>query len=159
VNTPARLVATSVLLSAWLGASLLLATTVAPAAFAALPNRALAGDVVGRVLPVVFVGGLVAGLVVAVLGVGGSWLRMAMALLVALASAVAQFLVAPRIARLRDAMGGVLDAVPPADPRRAEFGRLHGVSVGLLGTAMLAALVLLILSLLALRQRASEIVQ
>jgi len=49
-----------ILLSAWLGAGVLFATVVAPAAFAVLPSRALAGALVGRVLPVIFVSGIVA---------------------------------------------------------------------------------------------------
>ena len=45
------------LMSAWLGAALLTSASLAPAAFAVLPDRTLAGDVVGRVLAVVFVRG------------------------------------------------------------------------------------------------------
>jgi hypothetical protein len=48
-------------LSAWLGAAVLAATVVAPAAFAVLPTRSLAGALVGRVLPVLFYGGAVVG--------------------------------------------------------------------------------------------------
>jgi len=47
-----------VALAAWLGAAALFAASVAPAAFAVLPSRSLAGDVVGRVLPVVFWSGM-----------------------------------------------------------------------------------------------------
>ena len=47
----------ALLLSALLGAGILFASVVAPAAFAALPSRSLAGALVGRVLPVVFVAG------------------------------------------------------------------------------------------------------
>jgi hypothetical protein len=45
------------LLAAWLGAGMLLAAVVAPAAFAVLPSRTLAGALVGRVLPTVFIAG------------------------------------------------------------------------------------------------------
>ncbi|MDE3217575.1 MAG: DUF4149 domain-containing protein, partial [Gemmatimonadota bacterium] len=44
--------------SVWLGAAVLLAAAVAPAAFAVLPSRSLAGDLVGRVLPVIFWSGM-----------------------------------------------------------------------------------------------------
>jgi hypothetical protein len=50
-----------------------------------------------------------------------------------------------RIDQLRASIGGPIDALDVADARRVEFGRLHGVSVGLLGVAMLAALVLIIM--------------
>jgi len=52
----------SILLSAWLGAAVLVTTVVAPAAFAVLPSRTLAGALVGRVLPVLFIAGLVVAL-------------------------------------------------------------------------------------------------
>ena len=51
--------ASSLLLSAWLGAAVLFSSVVAPAAFAALPSRTLAGALVGRVLPAVFFAGIV----------------------------------------------------------------------------------------------------
>ena len=38
------------LLDAWLGAAIFVAAFVAPAAFAVLPTRALAGAIVGRIL-------------------------------------------------------------------------------------------------------------
>ncbi|HKG93459.1 MAG TPA: DUF4149 domain-containing protein [Gemmatimonadaceae bacterium] len=135
-----------VALAAWLGAALLAAAVVAPAAFAALPSRALAGAVVGRVLPVVFlsgaaVGALVAAGAVSAGGAGaahGRW-RAAAAAVLALSCALAQFAVAPRIERARAAIGASIDSVPADDPRRATFGRLHGLSVLCLGVGMLAA--------------------
>jgi uncharacterized membrane protein len=42
-----RLLGAAAVLAAWIGAALLVATVVAPAAFAVLPSRALAGAVVG----------------------------------------------------------------------------------------------------------------
>src|SRR4029453_4191577 len=57
-----RAVVVTVLLSAWLGPPVLLAPVVAPAAFAVLPSRTLAGALVGRVLPVVFIAGLIVAL-------------------------------------------------------------------------------------------------
>jgi hypothetical protein len=60
-------------------------------------------------------------------------------MLAALACAVAQFVIARRIELLRAAIGPNLDALAPGDPRRAAFGKLHGLSVASLGLAMLAA--------------------
>ena len=42
------------MLALWLGAAGFFSAAVAPALFAVLPTRTLAGEVVGRVLPVVF---------------------------------------------------------------------------------------------------------
>jgi hypothetical protein len=136
-----------VLLAAWLGAAVLVAAVVAPAAFAVLPSRTLAGALVGRVLPVIFWSGLGVGLAVAALGwssPGAGW-RTAMALVLAGACAIAQLVVAPRIAALRDASGVPMAALDPSDPRRQAFGRLHGMSVAWMGLGALAALVALVL--------------
>jgi hypothetical protein len=133
----------SLLLSAWLGAALLFAAVVAPAAFAVLPERSLAGALVGRVLPVLFTSGLVLSLAGVFLdrpGEGRYFLaRRAAMLAIAVSCAVAQFVVAPRIARVRGEITGPLEQLPADDPRRAAFGRLHAVSVAWLGVAMVAA--------------------
>lgn len=121
----------------WLGATLLFTAIVAPAVFAVLPTRALAGLVVGRVLPVLFWSGALVGLVLAFVGDG--WRRVAALVLLA-ASLSAQLGVAPRIERARAALGPSVEDVPADDPRRATFGRLHGISVLLLGVGMLGAL-------------------
>jgi hypothetical protein len=132
-------------LAVWLGASILFAAAVAPALFAVLPSRALAGEVVGRVLPVL----LYSGIVIAVL-VGGREALQGMrgrglvALIIAATCGYGVSL-GRRIDQLRASIGGPIDALDVADTRRVEFGRLHGVSVGLLGVAMLAALVLIIM--------------
>src|SRR3982751_582369 len=62
------------------------------------------------------------------------------------ACAIAQFIVAPRIARLRAEIGGPIEILPLDDARRVSFGRLHGVSVAWLGLAMLAAVVVLVIA-------------
>jgi hypothetical protein len=141
--------ASIVLLAAWLGAAVLVAAVVAPAAFAVLPSRALAGALVGRVLPVLFWSGIAVGLAVAALGWSvpqRAW-RTGAALTLAGACAAAQLVVAPRIERLREQIGGSLDALDPSDPRRQAFGRLHGMSVAWLGLGGSAALLASILLL------------
>jgi hypothetical protein len=152
------LVASAVALGAWLGAALLLAAVVAPAAFATLPSRALAGAVVGRVLPAVFIAGMVAGGMAAALAlVGGppafARSRALCAGALAASCAVAQFLIAPRIHRLREAIGPSLDALAADDARRVAFGRLHWISVAWLGAAMLAAAAALVLCFVTVRTR------
>ncbi len=150
-----RLAGGIAVLAAWVGAAVLMAASVAPAAFASLPSRALAGTVVGKVLPVIFVSGLAVGLLAAwLVGAGpGGRLRAGLALLVTGACGVAQFVIGPRLGRLRDQMGGHIEALPLDDVQRVAFGRLHGFSVLWMGVAVLAALLVVVLSFLALRPR------
>jgi len=135
------------LLAAWLGASLLVAAVVAPAAFAVLPTRTLAGALVGRVLPVIFWSGMTLGVLVALLAgrVGLGKFGVASSVVLAAASGVAQIVVTPRIEALRVSIGGAVDALDVTDPRRMAFGRLHGISVLLMGIGMVAAAVALIM--------------
>jgi hypothetical protein len=135
------------LLAAWLGAASLVAAVVAPAAFAVLPSRTLAGALVGRVLPVLFWSGMALGVVLAMLGsrMGVGLLGSGAATVLAGACVAAQLVVAPRIEAVRRAIGGPMDALDPSDPRRMAFGRLHGLSVLLMGVGALGALVTLIL--------------
>jgi len=155
MTTMPRLLAAALLLSAWMGASLLTVAVVAPGAFAVLPSRAIAGVMVGRVLPMVFGSGLALGLLVAL----AAGLRAASpgaaitALLASAACGVALFGINPRIARLRADIGGPVDALSMEDPRRVAFGLLHGYSVAGLGVAMLAAGVSLTFLVYALRPR------
>lgn len=146
------------LLAAWLGAAVLFAAVVAPAAFAVLPARSLAGAIVGRVLPVVLVAGIVAGVAAGALTVRGAglfrWAGWA-AFLAALACAIARFAVGPRIERLRAEMGPSIEALAADDARRVAFGRLHALSVGWLGLGMVAAVAAVVLLSLALRNRSA----
>ena len=130
--------------SAWLGAALLVVTVVAPVAFAALPTRTLAGQLVGAVLPPLFYAGIVIGSLVVAASVttrhgGIVTLGTVGGFLVAVSCAGAQFAVAPRIERTRASIGGPVEALAASDPRRLAFGHLHGASVLLLGVAMLGA--------------------
>ena len=132
-------------LAGWLGAALLVVLSVAPAAFAVLPTRALAGALVGRVLPVLFWSGMSIGVALGVLGWSSPsrlW-RVAIAMALVGACATAEFVVSPRIAQVRAQAGGAIDALGPSDPRRREFGRLHGISVAMLGIAGLSAMLAL----------------
>jgi hypothetical protein len=134
------------LVALWLGAALLTVTVVAPGAFAVLPTRAMAGDMVGRVLPVVFVGGIIVPALVLWIAPAArrSVLAVAMSVLAASSSLAALAGVNPRIAALRVLVVIPIDQLSPGDPRRALFGLLHVISVALLGAAMLALAVLLV---------------
>lgn len=133
-----------ILLAAWLGASLLTAAVVAPSAFAVLPSRALAGALVGRVLPVLFLSGAAVGALAAVAARrarrlrGTSALAAPAAVVMVAGCLVAQLGIAPRIERLRADAGAPIDSLARTDARRVAFGRLHGASVLALGVSMLA---------------------
>jgi Domain of unknown function (DUF4149) len=138
-----------ILLSAWLGAALFFSAATAPALFRILPTRALAGTVVGRTLPVVFVSGVAVGIPVALLAwrfTPPATARLVVAVSacgMAVVCAIAQLGIGARIAHLRRSLPATLESLPPGDPARLEFGRLHGLSVASLGLAMLLAVVAL----------------
>ena len=87
------------------------------------------------------------GVVVALLGgrMGLGRFGVASSIVLAVASAAAQLGVAPRIEALRASIGGAVDALDVADPRRMAFGRMHGISVLLMGVGMIAASVALVM--------------
>lgn len=147
----------TLILALWLGGALLFVAVVAPAAFAVLPTRTLAGSLVGRVLPVLFHAGALVGIAVVVLEMGAHRRgmvtgRMAAGLVMLVSCFIAQYVIGPRIAALRLQIGGAIDALPLDDARRAAFGRLHGLSVLWLGAAAIAALVALALAVHAQRR-------
>jgi len=139
-------------LSAWLGAAVLAAAVVAPAAFAVLPTRSLAGALVGRVLPVLFYGGAVIGVVAVLLGRpwAASPARLVAGAIMIATCLAAQLIVATRIGRVRADAGRPIDELAVGDPRRTAFGRLHGASVMLLGMAAVAGGAALVLTLRAM---------
>jgi hypothetical protein len=139
----------AVMLAAWLGASLYFTVVVTRAAFAVLPSRTLAGALVGQTLPVLFDTGMLIGVVL----LGAAFLSpigpsrtasLAGGITIALLSAIARFVILTRIARLRAAMPAAIDALPIGDPSRRAFGQLHAMSVGALGLAMLAGIIVVV---------------
>jgi hypothetical protein len=151
-----------VLTALWLGAALFTTIVVAPSAFRVLPSRALAGEMVGALLPVLFVAGMVVGAAVATIEVAGvrgkRWLFSAAgALLLTLGCGIAHFAVAPRIAQVRQAAGVSMESLPPDSDLRAEFGRLHAMSVIWLGVAASGAVSVCVLSFLRMRAGADDL--
>lgn len=147
-STAVRAALAPLVVALWGGAALLFTTVVAPSAFAVLPQRMLAGALVGRVLPVLFLTGLgVAALAWGLrprIGANAQRAWTTGLVLLALGCGLAQFGVGPRIQRLRAELPRDLEQVPQTDARRAAFGRLHGVSVAFLGLGMTGALVALL---------------
>jgi hypothetical protein len=137
------------LLGAWVGAMLFFGMVVAPAAFAELPTRELAGRLAGRVLERLDLFGagvavLVAASALAQAGLGrgaGAWmLRLGLAILV-LCMLAGSFKVTHGMRSLRAEMG-VIDQVAENHPLRLAFGRLHRVSVRLYGGTLIVAVAL-----------------
>jgi hypothetical protein len=133
-----------ILLSAWLGAAVLVAAVVAPAAFKVLPTRTLAGALVGQVLPVIFISGLIVAATVMLLNVRGPrgqghWAGTGLLAVMMIGCVVAQFIIAPKIEVARAAIGGPVESIEASDPRRVQFGKLHAFSVLWMGIAMVGA--------------------
>ncbi|MFI5231557.1 MAG: DUF4149 domain-containing protein [Gemmatimonadales bacterium] len=143
----------------WIGAAVMTAGVVAPSAFAVLPSGAMAGALVGRVLGALFAAGIVVGVAVAVMlaapsrAAGPSRKAFISALVVAAGCGFAQFVVTPKLDRLRVRIGGPVDALAANDPRRVAFGLLHGYSVAGLGLALAGAITCLVFLSSALRPR------
>ncbi len=143
------------LIALWLGGAVFFSFVVAPSAFAVLPTHELAGAVVTRTIAVVNVGGFVVALLLVASGflVGDEIDRRRPARIaetvslavVGVACAVGHWVVAARMVALRASLGRPIDHVPVDDPARVAFDSLHGYSVALMGAAMLAGLVALLL--------------
>jgi hypothetical protein len=142
----------AVVLAAWVGAAVYFSAVVARAAFRVLPTRTLAGDLVGATLPTLFISGVVVAAIASLLALpaprrewyAGRFAWLLASLLAAGACAVGQFVLTPRIDVLRASLGASLETISPTDPARAEFARLHLMSVGALGLAILLALIALV---------------
>lgn len=135
-----------VLLAAWLGATVFFGAVVAQAAFNVLPTRTLSGALVASTLPPLLVAGLVVGVVVALLSLretrdaSGRTARITSSLGAAVLCAAGQFVLIPRMDTLRP----MLESLSASDPLRAAFGRLHVLSVLVMGLAMILAFAALI---------------
>jgi hypothetical protein len=147
------------LVGAWLGAVVFFGAAVAPSAFAALPTPADAGALVGQLLPILFIAGIVVGVVLVIAAArfttARPLIRRALAIVGALmivTCALAQLWVAPEIDRVRASVAA-LDSLAPDDPVRHEFGRLHALSVALLGVSWLAGAALLVIGSIAPARR------
>lgn len=143
------------LLGVWLGAAIFFGAAVAPSLFsvlraAGLANaNELAGAVVSRLLAVVNKGGFEIALFLLITGwfVNRARSRLAQVAemisvaIMAIMTSINQWIIAARMLDLRRSMGGGLDQVTAADPRRVEFESLHRYSVILMAVALIAGLV------------------
>jgi uncharacterized membrane protein len=147
-------------LGTWLGAIIFLSFVLAPAAFGLLSSRDQAGMLVGFSLERLHVIGIIAGIIyllaTAALGLlarstsappFAALARPAVliVILMILLTAASNWGVSPRLRALRQQMGSV-DATPPENPLRAQFDRLHQMSVRLEGAVLLLGLAALYLT-------------
>jgi hypothetical protein len=138
-------------LGTWVGSIVYFVAIVTRGAFAVL-TRDQAGDLVGFTLAGLHELGVIAAVAYVIAAIGlemsikavarPATLGVALMLLLTLGS---QRMVIPRMDALRREMGSV-DMTPPADPRRSEFNRLHGVSVDLEAGILILGLVALFLT-------------
>lgn len=144
----------------WTGGLAALGAIAAPAAFDVLgagpEGRALAGAVFGEALGRFHRAAYVcAAAVILSLGARGILgprprpfgIRVALAVAMTAATAWSGLVLGPRIQALQTIHGVAPSSLPGDDPRRVEFGRLHGLSTSLQLVPVLGGLVLLFFEL------------
>ena len=135
------------LIGLWLGAAVFFAG-VAQAAFAVLPQRDLAGAVVGRSLSIVDYAGIVIGGVLILTSILGSarvnklwlWVERFLLLVIVAACAIEEFVLGIWMAAIRSQVSGPIENAAADDPLKIRFDQLHQYSEWVLLAAMIAAL-------------------
>src|SRR5579862_119208 len=139
----------------WLGGLIFFAFVVAPAAFAMLPTRHLAGNMVGRTLGILHWMGLISGIVFLASSIFYSQIsrgaphifagRNLVIILMLILTLISQFGIIPRMDTLRASMGEI-DSVPPNNPARVQFDALHVWSTRVESGVLVLGLVLVYLT-------------
>jgi len=139
-------------LGAWVGAIIYFAAVVTQGAFAVLSSRDEAGLLVGFTLGGLHLMGVIAAAVFVAASVALTKSLRAFVepavlgvILMAALTIASQDYVIPRMAVLRSQMGSV-DGTLASDPRRAEFDRLHRISVDIEGGVLIIGLISLFLA-------------
>jgi len=143
----------------WIGGLIFFAFVVAPAAFAVLPTRHLAGNVVTRSINILHWMGIISGLVFLVSSLLFNQLtrgafhafspRHILIVLMLALTLISQFGIIPRMDTLRASMGEI-DSVPADNPARMQFDALHVWSTRIEGGVLLLGLVAVYLTASAL---------
>jgi len=137
----------------WLG-GILFFPIVAATAFTYLPDTHAAGTIVGHCLRILHYEGLISGTLIVLLLLLAQAVRavprsvivpVVLTLIMLGFTAYSQFSVIPQMERDRIAAGGVIDAVPPNNPYRMDFNRLHGRSENVESVVLFAGLILVVL--------------
>ncbi|HEY2846222.1 MAG TPA: DUF4149 domain-containing protein [Pyrinomonadaceae bacterium] len=132
----------------WLGASVFF-VGVAQAAFAVLPQKELAGSVVGRSLSIIDYAGIAIAAIMIVTSILGSarvnkfwlWIERFLWLVVGAACAVEEFVLGTWMSSIRSQMSGPIDDVAADNPLKLQFDQLHQYSEWVFMGAMIAALI------------------
>jgi hypothetical protein len=142
----------------WVGGLVALGAIAAPAIFDVVASRhmpegrLLAGAIFGEILRqfhhVSYICGAVIPLSLTARAVLGPRprrfaLRVGAALVMLGAVGYSGLVISPRIERLQQTTGAAPSSLPEGDPRRVEFGRLHGMSTGVQLVPLLGGLLLL----------------
>jgi len=148
----------NVLTSLWIGGLLALGYVAAPAAFSVLQahdpagGRALAGELFGvtliRAQHYLLGAGVLQAVLLNVRAALGPRPRefkvqLAVLLLMIGLTGYAAFVIAPKIDAIRIAANGPIAALADGNPAKAEFGRLHGWSNGLMALTLIGAMSLM----------------
>jgi len=136
------------LLGLWLGGAAFV-IVAAQNAFSMIPQREIAGSVVGANLTLLNFGGIVIGVLLLLSSTIGAkyvgkvaiWLERFLLLVLAGACAVGQFVIGFWMSAIRAQLGKPIDEIAADDPLRQQFNSLHEYSVWVLFTAIAASLV------------------
>ena len=154
------------LLGMWLGAAIFFSAIVAPSAFAVLRSyqglnpSEIAGAIVNRNLGAINLSGFVLGVVLFITAfvrfrkvpLRSFVIEMISVATLSLATAIGNWIIAPKLRALRLTLQAPIDQLPVTDPSRISFDKLHAYSVQALSVAMIAALLgLVMIALRALR--------
>ena len=146
----------------WLGGLIFFAFVLAPTVFSPglLPSRQMAGSIVGRSLDRLHYMAIVSGTVFLIASMLYSRIasgnarplaaRHVLIVLMLLLTVVSQFAISPKMHAIR-AEAGVIDDLPPDNPLRVEFDRLHVWSERVEVAVLLLGLVALYVAAQALR--------
>ena len=139
----------------WIGGLIFFAFVVAPAAFAVLPTRHLAGNMVGRTLGILHWMGIFSGCVFLASSLLYSRLtrgtpqvfagRNVLIVVMLALTLVSQFGIIPRMDALRASIGEI-DSVAPDNSARMQFDSLHVWSTRVEGGVFLLGLVVVYLT-------------
>jgi hypothetical protein len=149
------------LLASWLGAAIFFSAAVAPSAFRVvrtfnLPNQSeIAGAIVSRTLTLVNMSGFIISLLLVVtafaikkrFGERSFLFQIILLVIVAAVTGLGEWVIAARMRGLRAGFRVPIDQVAAGDAGRMAFDALHGYSVAALSTAMVAALLAMLLML------------
>jgi hypothetical protein len=137
----------------WLGAVMFF-PVVAINAFGSIADTHIAGTIVAKCLRFLHYEGLFAGTLIVILLLIAQATRaltrsvaipVVMTLIMLALTAYSQFSIIPRMETDRIAVGGAIDSVPPDNPNRVDFNKLHGLSEKVEEGVLLAGVILVVL--------------